>query len=464
MTHLPLRMKKKIITSKDMKQDSLNNNSIYAIAVGDYFQKELDACWIVYSPLNNVFFLATQNEVEKLEDSVALGDKNNDLIKKLLPASTGLTPAYSANISTETFCTLHILLNEKCNFSCSYCYSAKGRSSQELGMDSIKRTLQYFLSADRQAVNDRTVMFMGGGEPTLSWAKLVESTLYAEEIAKRGGIELHLSLTTNGSILNDEMITFLKEHSFTVQISFEVLPDIQKSQRGNYERVACNINRLCDAGVNNFIRSTITEKNVNRICEMVEHCHRAFPKVKKLSCQHVVDKEYFATEEIVDSFFDTYFKEFNKAVEKAEEYGIDLRSSSSHLINYSRRERFCFNLLCLTPYDTLTVCPDISNPIEEGYTDSLVGTVEGGVNFDEAAFRRITSGSIHTIEKCHNCYARWNCGSGCPSSRKVYSDTIFDAICNYYRRMLTYSLIQSLSKQYKQNTGRDMIEDIREKI
>lgn len=368
-------------------------------------------------------------------------------------------------VSTDTFCTLHLLLNEKCNFRCKYCYSAEGRSSAELTMDTIRPALDYFLSSERKAVPDRTVMFMGGGEPVLSWDLLEQATLYAEQTAATQGISLHLSLTTNGSILTEHMTDFLKRHDFTVQISFEILPDVQNEQRAHYDAVARNLQRLTEVGINNYVRSTITASNVDRIPEMVEHCHTHFPKVTKMSCQQVVDPAYFTSPEVVDDFFNRYFLSFREAEKKAASYGITLRSSSSHLLNYSKRERFCYNLLCLTPYGTLTTCPDVSSPQEPDYPQALIGHVGNGtLSFDEEAFARVSHASIHTVEKCKSCYARWNCGSGCPSTRRVYTPEIFDAICGYYRRMLCQSLMDELAVKYKKATGKDFYADISLKL
>jgi radical SAM protein with 4Fe4S-binding SPASM domain len=166
-----------------------------------------------------------------------------------------------------------------------------------------------------------------------------------------------------------------------------------------------------------------------------------------------------------DDFFERYFVSYKAAEKRAEELGITLRSSSSHLLNYSKRERFCYNLLCLTPYGTLTMCPDVSSPNEKDYKDSLIGELsEGNVAFDEKAFARLSHGSIHTIDKCKVCYARWNCGSGCPSSRRVYDPEIFDAICGHYRKMLCHSLVMELAQKHHKATGRDLFEDIKSKL
>lgn len=442
---------------------NLNTKDIFAIPVGTYFGKQENACYLVYSPLANIFYLSLPGDVMKLEEAIKNG-QSTDLLNKLLDQSA-FKDLGNNEISTDSFCTLHLLLNEKCNFHCKYCYSAEGRSSAELNMDQIKTTLDYFLSSDREAVRDRTIMFMGGGEPVLSWKLLEEATLYAEDFAKEQGVIVHFSLTTNGSIMTDKMLDFMKEHNFTVQISFEILPEIQNAQRGSYDAVAANLVRLTEKGINNYVRSTITELNVERILEMVEHCHTHFPLVKKMSCQQVVDPSYFTDKEKVDDFFNKYFASYRTAEEKANEYGITLRSSSSHLLNYSKRERFCYNLLCLTPYGTLTMCPDVSSPNERDYDSSVIGKLENdSVKFDQTAFARLSNGSIHTIEKCHTCYARWNCGSGCPSSRRVYNAEIFDAICNHYRKMLCHSLIVSLAEKYVKATGRDFYADIKSKI
>lgn len=446
-----------------MKQKILNANNIYAISVGRYFDVEDSKCQLVYAPLANIFFLSTPNEVDRLETLIAKSDYSDATLQKLMNHSTDTNPT---EVSEETFCTLHLLLNERCNFKCKYCYSASGRSTAELDMAHIAPMLDYFLSNKRKAVKDRTIMFMGGGEPSLSWEILKKATLYAEKTAGENDITPHFAITTNGSILNDEMIAFFKEHNFTVQLSFEVLPDVQNEQRGSYDTVASNVVKLTEAGVGNYIRSTITEKNVDRIPEMVRYCHENFPLVKKLSCQQVVDPTYFTSTDIVKDFFDRYYQSFKKGELLAKELGITLRSSSSHLVNYSKRERFCYNLVCLTPYGTLTVCPDVSSPIEKDYKDAVFGAVNDfdKVEIDTEKLRNITTGSIHSIKKCRDCYARWNCGSGCPSSRRVYTPEIFDAICDHYRRMLADNLINVLVFRYAEATGGNLFSDISTKL
>lgn len=442
-----------------MIQENLNNNDIFAIPVGDYFRHDADKCYMLYAPLKNKFQLVLPSEADKFEYQLA-SNTPSDFLKQFLDGEYK-----REDVDVDTFCTLHLLLNEKCNFHCSYCYSAQGRSSAELDMATIEKMLSYFLSSDRKAPEMRTVMFMGGGEPVLSWDLLQKSTMQALKIAEEQGVKVGFSLTTNGSIMTDEMLDFLEKYRFTVQISFEVLPDVQNAQRGSFETVAKNIVRISERGINHYVRSTVTEMNVDRIPEMVRYCQQHFPKVKKLSCQQVVDPQLFTSPEVVENFFDRYFKSFQQGVEIGKSTGLELRSSSSHLLNYSKRERFCYDLVCLTPYGTLTTCPDVSSPNEADYDSAVFGEItESGINFDYKAFERLSSGSIHTIDKCRNCYARWNCGSGCPSSRRVYTPEIFDSICDFYRKMLRHSLINEIAVRYGKQTGGNLFEDIEKKL
>lgn len=435
-------------------------NNVFFIPVGTYFNESADACFMAYAPLKNKFFLLTPSEASKMRSQLERGEDVSVGGESLLTTEPSLP-----EIDTDTFVTLHILLNEKCNFHCTYCYSAQGRSNVELTFEQIEPVLRWFLSSGNKSPQKRTIMFMGGGEPTLSWSKLVSATDAAKHIAQEQGITVNFQLTTNGSIMNETMLTFLAENHFMVQVSFEVLPDVQESQRGTYKKVAKTLNRLAEFEIDHYVRATITPLNVDRIPEMVEWCHSQFPKLTKLSCQQVVDPGYFTSPSVVDAFFNRYFHSFKKGELVAKQHGLTLRSSASHLIDYSQRDRFCFNLAVLTPYGTLTTCPDVSSPNEEDYSASVFGNVKDGqVVFDYAAFERLTCGNIHYYDACKECFARWNCGSGCPSTRRVYTPEIFDAICSFYRSMLVQGLMERLATIFHQNTGKDLYETISSKL
>ena len=112
-----------------MKFKELTSRNIYAIPVGEYFDKEVEACYLVYSPLANVFYLSLPNEVIQLQENLE-AEKTTPLLNKLLDQSA-FNDFGNNEVSIDSFCTLHLLLNEKCNFHCKYCYSAEDLPSAE---------------------------------------------------------------------------------------------------------------------------------------------------------------------------------------------------------------------------------------------------------------------------------------------------------------------------------------------
>src|SRR5512133_3016881 len=134
--------------------------------------------------------------------------------------------------SPGDYSTLSLLLNYKCNFSCSYCYSAKGRSTQEISIPSVKPMLDYFIDGKRLEKRELTIFISGGGEPLLSWDTLKFTLEYSDKLALEQGFKMKYLLMTNGSLLSDPMIECLEKHKVNVCISFEILEEIQDLQRG----------------------------------------------------------------------------------------------------------------------------------------------------------------------------------------------------------------------------------------
>lgn len=118
----------------------LNDQSIFTIPVGTYFKQQSNACFLVYSPLANLFYLSLPNDVEELQNALISGAEHTVLARLLNHNGESMKTV----TTTDTFCTLHLLLNEKCNFHCQYCYSAEGRSSQELSISQIETILHFF--------------------------------------------------------------------------------------------------------------------------------------------------------------------------------------------------------------------------------------------------------------------------------------------------------------------------------
>lgn len=122
---------------------------------------------------------------------------------------------------------LVIILSQMCNLACSYCYAQDARSKDVLEKEKLKVAIDSHFDWKSNKLH---FSFIGGGEPTLTWELLVWAINYIRSI-DAGTRNVSIGVTTNGTLLNDERINFLKENKVRIGLSFEILPDVQSTQR-----------------------------------------------------------------------------------------------------------------------------------------------------------------------------------------------------------------------------------------
>lgn len=87
----------------------LNSRDIFPIPVGTFFEKEDEACYMVYAPLANLFYLSRKEEIERLEKQHSEEKELADpLLMKLLDRNA--FKGMATEVSPDTFCTLCIVL------------------------------------------------------------------------------------------------------------------------------------------------------------------------------------------------------------------------------------------------------------------------------------------------------------------------------------------------------------------
>ena len=126
----------------------LQEKNIYPIPVGKELEFSSDeSVYLVYSPLASKSLLMTPSEVIALENAASIGEANS-----LLDALGNYRYPWEKQGYHATYrdcTTLYILPNQRCNFHCSYCYSAQGRSDAELSFEQLRIMLDYFFSVER---------------------------------------------------------------------------------------------------------------------------------------------------------------------------------------------------------------------------------------------------------------------------------------------------------------------------
>lgn len=450
-----------------MNYQHLTDNNIFAIPIGEAFEKASDDVFIVYAPLNGNMTLATRKMVEDLE-LTANGENPSEEQSKLLHkfTSVGNFPIYRLPKSSHEMFQIDILSNYTCNFKCIYCYSAAGRSSQQAKFEDIKTVIDYLFKSGKKQINPYIINFSGGGEPLLSYPLIQQTISYIHEVTASTDYRYSLGVVTNGSLLTEDIALYFKENVVDIAVSFEILEDLQNKERGLYDKVSKNIDMLNRLEVPFGIRTTFTPESVTRMSEMIEELHNRYPYLRKVVYDTVLAPSLFPTPQDLETYYDNFINGFYEAKALGAKYDILVQSIAVEMLQMVR-DRTCQGKIVLTPSGSISSCARVSSPKEALYNEHIYGEVrDGQLHLDEKRFSSIMAEcNIYSQEICHNCFAKWNCGGGCRLFNQSFTEPFLQVRCNFVRKAVKRQALTTLSERYSSATGgRDFIEDIKQKL
>lgn len=141
--------------------------------------------------------------------------------------------------------TIVLNVNTGCNLSCTYCYKedlATPSKGEKMNFEKAKKSIELLLKEG--AKRDRVNVVYFGGEPLSNMPLIKAVTAYAEERCKEEGKKVDFSLTTNATLLTEEIADYLDGHAFGISISMDGPQAVHDSRRktiggsGTYDVVA----------------------------------------------------------------------------------------------------------------------------------------------------------------------------------------------------------------------------------
>jgi uncharacterized protein len=172
---------------------------------------------------------------------------------------------------------LYLLVAQKCNLSCTYCYANGGQFNGKPRMmdnDTMRVAVEKLLPLARNSI----VVSFFGGEPLLNFKLIQKAVIYINSLAKDYNLRVSYALTTNGTVISDNIIEFIKEHIDYLAISLDGYEPItnkhrcfSNSQRSVHESVLSTLARLKKLGIHFSLRATITEYGMNDLLGTVNY-------------------------------------------------------------------------------------------------------------------------------------------------------------------------------------------------
>lgn len=394
---------------------------------------------MLYAPMANVVAEIGYDEMLTLEHQASKGLYSSELAA-LLDKEVNLYKSQLPDMITE----LSILINQRCNFSCAYCYSANGRDNKEMSLEQLISIIDWFIDKKRGSSLDIT--FSGGGDPMLSFNLLRKGIEFAFDKARSLSIKINIGIVTNGSTLTHEQMDFISQYNIGLVVSYDIIEDVHNAQRSHYDIVTSTIDELCHRNIKFGIRSTITPLNVTRQEEMVEVLHKRFPMVSSAAFEAVLNKSLFPTSKDLDKFYLDFEEHIFNAQILGTNYGITIGNTIINNVD-TCKERACLGKLVATPYGDITACSRISSSKEAHFSKFVYGRVDTtGVYVDNIVVSKLLERNVRTYKECYSCIAKYHCSGGCLLARYSLPTEYFKCYCDFMKRMVVHRLKQQMEE------------------
>lgn len=175
--------------------------------------------------------------------------------------------------------TMVLEVAQDCNLRCTYCYAeggSYGGQARLLDSETAREAARYLVRESGDLKDLTLVLF--GGEPLLNMPAIKAAVLEAEKMASAAGKRLLVSLTTNGTLLDADIVSFFRDHRVVVSVSLDGPPDLHDANRpyasgkGSYSKILSRVRGLLEnhtAAV--AARVTLTPDQWSRCEEVFDH-------------------------------------------------------------------------------------------------------------------------------------------------------------------------------------------------
>ena len=209
----------------------------------------------------------TKEDIEECYDQVcSLRDEGRLFTPDNYEAMAGELKKKTSGV-IKALC-LHIA--HTCNLNCSYCFASQGKYHGDRAVMSFevgKRAFDFLIENSGNRKNLEVDFF--GGEPLMNFDVVKQLVEYARSVEKQHGKNFRFTLTTNGMLIDDDVIDFANREMSNVVLSLDGRKDIHDRYRvdyngnGSWEKIVPKFQKLVAArgGKNYYMRGTFTHAN-----------------------------------------------------------------------------------------------------------------------------------------------------------------------------------------------------------
>ncbi len=348
-----------------------------------------------------------------------------------------------------------------CNLNCSYCFARQGNytgktedalMSYEVG----KQAFDFLIAHSGNRQNLEVDFF--GGEPLMNWQVIKDLVAYARSLEAKHNKIFRFTLTTNGMLLDDDIMDFANKEMYNIVLSLDGRKNIHDHLRkdysghGSYEKIIPKFQEFVKRreGKGYYMRGTFTHNNVDFTKDVF---HMADLGFQSLSMEPVVcddNDPYALTEADLPKLFEQYEILAQEMIKRNQEgnpftfyhYTLDLGNGPC----VHKRISGCGSgteYMAVTPWGDLYPCHQFVSDPEYKLGDIYNGIQQKQLQHD------FDSCTIYTREDCLECWAKLYCSGGCAAN--AYHATgsingIHEYSCNLFKKRIECAIMVQVAE------------------
>ena len=327
---------------------------------------------------------------------------------------------------------LHIA--HDCNLACKYCFAEEGEyhgKRELMSFDVGKKALDFLVANSGSRTNLEVDFF--GGEPLMNFDVVKQLVEYGRSLEEANNKKFRFTLTTNGVLLNDEILEFANKEMGNLVLSIDGRKEIHDMMRprrggqGSYDEIVPKFQKAAESRgqMNYYVRGTYTRNNLDFAKDVI---HMADLGFEQISVEPVVaqpTEPYALREEDVPKLLEQYDELVAEMIKRKKEgrgfnffhFMIDLSGGPC----VAKRLSGCGSgteYLAVTPTGDLYPCHQFV-----GMKEFLLGNVDEGIINTEIR-DEFKLCNVYAKEKCKSCFAKFYCSGGCAANSYNFSGSI----------------------------------------
>ena len=395
----------------------------------------------------------------ELEECYAQVESLKDAGKLFAPDTFGPMAGQLKQKTAGVVKALCLHVAHTCNLNCSYCFASQGKYHGERAMMSFevgKRALDFLIENSGTRKNLEVDFF--GGEPLMNFQVVKDLVAYARSIEQEKGKRFRFTLTTNGVLVDDEVIQWANKECSNVVLSLDGRKEIHDRFRvdyagnGSWEKIVPKFQKFVQArgGKDYYMRGTFTHNNPDFLKDIQQMLDLGFTELSMEPVVCAAGDPSALTEEDLPIVMEQYEKLAELMLERDREgrpftfyhYMIDLTGGPC----IYKRISGCGSgteYMAVTPWGDLYPCHQFVG--EERFR---LGNIWDGVTNTEVQ-GEFAACNVYAHPECRDCWARLYCSGGCAAN--AYHATgsvtgVYKYGCKLFRKRMECAIMVAVAR------------------